>query len=71
MKPFAPTIKNLYKLLFLSNKLIYSSEPEGIILEIKEELGLGHTANIILINGSLNVSDEIIVGKKSANERIQ
>jgi len=50
---------------YLSNKLIYSSEPEGIILEIKEELGLGHTANIILINGSLNVSDEIIVGKKS------
>lgn len=34
----------------------------GTILEVKEERGLGTTLDVILIDGQLNVGDEIVVG---------
>ncbi len=38
----------------------------GIVLEIKEEVGLGMTANIILIDGHLRKSDTILVAKRDS-----
>lgn len=37
----------------------------GIVLEVNDEVGLGQTANIILIDGSINKNDTIIVTKRS------
>ncbi len=34
----------------------------GTVLEVKEERGLGTTLDVILIDGQLNVGDEIVVG---------
>ncbi len=34
----------------------------GTVLEVKEERGLGTTLDLILIDGQLNVGDEIVVG---------
>ncbi len=41
-------------------------EPRGIVLEVKEEVGLGHTANIILIDGTIRKEDSIVVAKRDA-----
>lgn len=38
----------------------------GIVLEVKEEVGLGMTANIILIDGRLKKSDSILVAKRDS-----
>lgn len=38
----------------------------GIVLEVKEEVGLGITANIILIDGQLRKSDSIILAKRDS-----
>src|SRR5205807_3217219 len=38
---------------------------KGIVLEVKEEIGLGVTANIILIDGNLNKGDTIVLDRKS------
>jgi len=35
---------------------------EGIILEVKEEKGLGKTADVIIFNGSLHTNDTIVIG---------
>lgn len=41
-----------------------SSSTRGIVLEINEEPGLGSTANIILLDGTLRQGDSIIVAKR-------
>ena len=38
--------------------------PRGIVLEVREEVGLGHTANVILLDGVLKVGDSIVVAKR-------
>ena len=38
----------------------------GIVLEVKDEIGLGVTANIILIDGSLKKGDTIVVAKRDS-----
>ena len=49
---------------YLKQKLTAKAETRGIVLEVTEEVGLGNTANIILIDGILNKHDEIAVAKK-------
>lgn len=39
-------------------------DPHGIVLEVKDEVGLGQTANIILIDGSIKKEDSIVVAKR-------
>ena len=39
---------------------------KGIVLEVKEEVGLGITANIILIDGLLKKGDSIVVAKRDS-----
>lgn len=36
----------------------------GIVLEVKEETGLGPSANVILLDGTLRQGDSIVVGKR-------
>lgn len=49
---------------FLQNKLdVDVKQPaEGTILEIKEEKGMGTTADVIVYSGSLNKDDTIVIG---------
>ena len=50
---------------YLGKKLTLKGGPaRGIILEVKEEVGLGQTANAIILDGSLKVSDQIVLGKR-------
>ena len=41
-------------------------EPHGIVLEVNDEVGLGQTANIILIDGTIKKEDSIVVAKRDA-----
>lgn len=41
-------------------------QTRGIVLEVKEEIGLGMTANIILIDGTLKKSDSVLVAKRDS-----
>ncbi len=41
-------------------------EPRGIVLEVKDEVGLGITANIILIDGTIKKENSIIVAKRDS-----
>src|SRR3989344_1507126 len=41
-------------------------ESHGIVLEVNDEIGLGHTANIILIDGSIKKGDTIVVAKRDS-----
>ncbi|MDW7641015.1 MAG: translation initiation factor IF-2, partial [Nitrosarchaeum sp.] len=41
-------------------------ESRGIVLEVNDEIGLGHTANIILIDGSIKKGDSIVVAKRDS-----
>ena len=41
-------------------------EPRGIVLEVNDEIGLGQTANIILIDGSIKKGDSIVVAKRDS-----
>lgn len=53
---------------FMQEKLRYAEGPaRGIVLEIREEPGLGPTANVILINGVLRVGDTIALGTKTGS----
>ena len=36
----------------------------GIVLEFNEEIGLGPSANIILLDGMLHQGDNIVIGKR-------
>jgi translation initiation factor 5B len=38
----------------------------GIVLEVKDEVGLGQTANVILIDGSIKKGDTIVVAKRDS-----
>ena len=42
----------------------HESETKGIVLEVKDELGLGPSANIILIDGVLKQGDRVVVAKR-------
>lgn len=41
-------------------------EPRGIVLEVNDEMGLGQTANIILIDGSIKKENSIVVAKRDS-----
>jgi translation initiation factor 5B len=41
-------------------------DPRGIVLEVNDEVGLGQTANIILIDGSIKKGDSIVVAKRNS-----
>jgi translation initiation factor 5B len=41
-----------------------SSPARGIVLEVNEETGLGPSANVILLDGTLRHGDSIVVGKR-------
>ena len=41
-------------------------EPRGIVLEVNDEVGLGQTANIILVDGSIKKEDSIVVAKRDS-----
>ncbi len=49
---------------FLQKRLEVSNITRGIILEVKEEEGLGTTANVILLDGRLKHNDQIIIAKR-------
>lgn len=52
---------------FLNKKLDQQEKiSRGIVLEVKEEAGLGQTANVILVDGSLKKEDTIIVAKRDS-----
>lgn len=52
---------------FLTSRLDQESkDSRGIVLEVKEEPGLGQTANAILVDGSLSKSDTIIVARRDS-----
>ena len=42
----------------------HESDTKGIVLEVKDELGLGPSANIILIDGVLKQGDWVVVAKR-------
>ncbi|MBI4257410.1 MAG: translation initiation factor IF-2 [Thaumarchaeota archaeon] len=50
---------------FLKSKLFVSDGPaRGIILEVGEEPGLGHTVNVILLDGVMRTGDSIALGRR-------
>ena len=52
---------------YLQNRLNQKEkEPRGIVLEVNDEVGLGQTANIILIDGSIKKGDSIVVAKRDS-----
>lgn len=52
---------------YMQKKLDQAEKPtRGIVLEVKEEIGLGMTANIILIDGNLRKGDSIVVAKRDS-----
>ncbi len=52
---------------YLSKKLErHETETKGIILEVNDEIGLGPSANIILLDGTLKQGDRIVVGKRDS-----
>jgi len=50
---------------YLQNRLNQDEkEPRGIVLEVKDEVGLGQTANVILIDGIIKKENSIVVAKR-------
>ncbi len=51
---------------YLQKKLaiLRSASSRGIVLEVKQEPGLGDTANVILLEGKLTTGDSVVVAKK-------
>ena len=50
---------------FMTKKLERHEGPaKGIVLEFSEEVGLGPSANIILLDGTLHHGDTVVVGKR-------
>ena len=41
-------------------------DPRGIVLEVNDEIGLGQTANIILIDGTIKKENNIVVAKRDS-----
>ena len=52
--------------VYLQKRLAKSefSSSRGIVLEVKQEPGLGETANVILLEGKLQTGDYVVVAKK-------
>ncbi len=52
--------------VYLQKRLTISStsSARGIVLEVKQEPGLGETANIILLDGELKTGDHVVLAKK-------
>ncbi|MDA4110971.1 MAG: translation initiation factor IF-2 [Thaumarchaeota archaeon] len=52
--------------VYMQKRLSISSSAaaRGIVLEVKQEPGLGETANIILLEGKLKTGDPVVVAKK-------
>jgi translation initiation factor 5B len=44
----------------------HETETKGIVLEVNDEIGLGPSANIILLDGILKQGDRIVVGKRDS-----
>ena len=44
----------------------HETETKGIVLEVNDEVGLGPSANIILLDGTLKLGDRIVVGKRDS-----
>ncbi len=52
---------------YLQKRLAQEEKPSrGIILEVNDEIGLGTTANMILIDGQMNKGDSVIVAKRDS-----
>jgi len=50
---------------YLKNRLAQEEKPtRGIVLEVNDEIGMGPTANVILIDGSMKKDDTILVAKR-------
>ena len=49
---------------FMQKKLEVSDVARGIVLEVKEEVGLGPTVNVILLDGKIRQGDNIVVAKR-------
>jgi translation initiation factor 5B len=45
--------------------------PKGIVLEVKDEAGLGETANVILVDGVLRVGSIVVVGKREGTQSVK
>ncbi len=41
-------------------------DPRGIVLEVNDETGLGQTANIILVDGTIRKEDRIVVARRDS-----
>jgi translation initiation factor 5B len=52
--------------VYLQKRLSISSDApaRGIVLEVKQEPGIGETANIILLEGSLHSGDSVVLARK-------
>jgi translation initiation factor 5B len=52
--------------VYLQKRLAVSENaPErGLVLEVKQEPGLGETANVILLDGNLHTGDPVVLGKR-------
>ena len=52
--------------MYLQKRLSVSSDARarGIVLEVKQEPGVGETANIILLEGVLRNGDQVVMAKK-------
>ena len=42
---------------------------QGTVLEVREEVGLGHTLNAIIYDGVLKAEDTIVIGGKNGPHR--
>jgi translation initiation factor 5B len=50
---------------FLTKRLErHDNETRGIVLEVKDEVGLGPSANIVLLDGALKQGDRIVLAKR-------
>jgi translation initiation factor 5B len=52
--------------VYLQKRLAVSENApaRGLVLEVKQEPGLGETANVILLEGKLRTGDQVVLGKK-------
>ena len=52
---------------YLQNRLNQEEkDPRGIVLEVNDEVGLGQTANIILVDGTIKKGNSIVVAKRDS-----
>jgi translation initiation factor 5B len=50
---------------FMTKKLQrHADETKGIVLEVKDEIGLGPSANIVLLDGLLRQGDKVVLAKR-------